>query len=104
MPPKKNFLKELKNAINQYNNSVSKCQVVLNGRKFDKYEAFQSKLEDKFDGLTQPGRLIKKTSLKKGKLKLSSMVLNQMKLRQPFSTMMFGKMLRRRLSLSSLKN
>ena len=53
MPPKKSSMSQLKSAVNQYTNSVSKCQVVLNGRKFDKYEHTLTKLEDKFEQLTQ---------------------------------------------------
>ena len=53
MPPKKSWLSLLKSAVNRYNNSVSKCQVVLNGRKYDKYESTLCKLEDKYDQLTQ---------------------------------------------------
>ena len=53
MPPKKSLLSQLKSTINQYNNQVSKCQVVLNGKKYDKYEPTLSKLEEKFDEMTQ---------------------------------------------------
>ena len=67
MPPKKSTLKELKNAVTQYNNSVSKCQVVLNGKKYEKYEAFQLKLEDKFDILCQAWEAYKEDILDKGK-------------------------------------
>ena len=67
MPPKKSCLSLLKSAVNQYNNSVSKCQVVLNGRKYDKYESTLSKLEDKFDQLTQAWETYKEEILEKGK-------------------------------------
>ena len=67
MPPKKNCLKELKNAVTQYNNSVSKCQVVINGKKYEKFEAFQTKLEDKFDLMCQAWEAYKEEILDKGK-------------------------------------
>ena len=70
MPPKKSNLSLLKSAVNQYNNSVSKCQVVLNGKKYDKYESTLTKLEDK---LPKHGRFIRKKSLKKGRLKQNLM-------------------------------
>ena len=67
MPPKKSNLSQLKAAVNQYNNSVSKCQVVLNGRKLDKYESTLVKLEDKFDQLTETWEIYKEEILEKGK-------------------------------------
>ena len=67
MPPKKSSLSQLKAAVNQYNNSVSKCQVVLNGRKLDKYESTLVKLEDKFDQLTETWEIYKEEILEKGK-------------------------------------
>ena len=54
MPPKKkNPLKELKTTVTQYNNQVSKCNVLLNGRKYEKYNDVQKNLEDKFDLMCQ---------------------------------------------------
>ena len=67
MPPKKSSLSQIKAAVNQYNNSVSKCQVVLNGRKFDKYESTLTKLEDKYDQLTQAWEVYREDILDKGK-------------------------------------
>ena len=67
MPPKKSGLSQLKSAVNQYNNCVSKCQVVLNGTKYDKYESTLNKLEDKYDLLTQAWETFKEEILDKGK-------------------------------------
>ena len=67
MPPKKSNLSQLKGAVIQYNNSVSKCQVVLNGRKYDKYESTLNKLEDKFDQLSQVWESYREEILDKGK-------------------------------------
>ena len=67
MSPKKSNLSLLKSAVNQYNNSVSKCQVVLNGKKYDKYESTLTKLEDKFDEVTQAWEVYKEEILEKGK-------------------------------------
>ena len=54
MPPKKkNLLKELKTTVTQYNNQVSKCNVLLNGRKYEKYNDVQKNLKDKFDLMCQ---------------------------------------------------
>ena len=66
MPPKKSLLSQLKSTINQYNNQVSKCQVVLNGKKYDKYEPTLSKLEEKFDEMTQAWENYKEELLEKG--------------------------------------
>ena len=66
MPPKKSLLSQLKSTINQYNNQVSKCQVVLNGKKYDKYEPTLSKLEEKFDEMTQAWENYKEELFEKG--------------------------------------
>ena len=66
MPPKKNPLKELKKAATEYNNQLSKCNLILNGRKYDKYSAVQSKLEDKYDFLCQAWETNKEDILDKG--------------------------------------
>ena len=67
MGPKKSNLSSLRAAVNQYNNSVSKCQVVLNSKKYDKYESTLAKLEDKFDELTTAWETYKIEILEKGK-------------------------------------
>ena len=67
MPPKKSNLSQLKAAINQYNNCVSKCNVVLNGKKYDKYESTLAKLEEKFDQVTETWEIYREEILQKGK-------------------------------------
>ena len=54
MPPKKtNYLRDLKNCVIEYNNQGSKCLVILNGKKYDKFSVVQEKLEEKYDKLCQ---------------------------------------------------
>ena len=67
MPPKKSSLSTLKSTVVQFNNSVSKCNVVLNGKKYDKFAAVSNKLEECYDNLSTCWETYKEEFLASGK-------------------------------------
>ena len=66
MPPKKNLISQLKGTVTQYNNAVNKCEAVLKGKRYEKYEPTLNKLEDRYDQLCENWEAYRDSILEKG--------------------------------------